>query len=259
MTPGDLAADARWTSRGWIRIGPHAQIAHWAAAAREHAKPALDRAAWRAGGTWDVGLDALANDADGSIADSPFPWNVLPLSPVPLHRAQVSTLRPGYPQPDAAPDADAAAHRWRLNRDGAHLDGLIPEGLARRRHIREPHAWILGIPLTPCDPGASPLVVWEGSHLILRAALLAALAPYPPANWPGVDVTDAYQSARARVMAECRRVKLPACPGEATLVHRLLLHGVAPWQSGAKAPPEGRMVAYLRPVMDSVQDWLTMP
>lgn len=236
---------------GWLRIGPDPAIARWAMAARQVARSAP--AGWRAGGTWDLGLDALPNDASGAVAGEAFPWAVLRLAPVALHRAQVSTIRPGYPQTDG----DDAAHRWRRDRDGAHLDGVPADGPARRRHVAEPHAWILGLPLTDCDPGASPLVVWEGSPAILRAALLAVLSPHPPAQWGQVDVTDAYQTARARVFAECRRVTLPVRSGEALLVHRLMLHGVAHWANGAMAPPEGRMVAYLRPLLPTVKDWLT--
>jgi hypothetical protein len=239
---------------GWRRIGAHPAIAAWAAAARTAAVAALDLHGdpWRAGGTWQVGLDALPNDDSGAIAGTPFPWAALGLPPQPLHRAQLSTLRPGYPQPGG----DIAAHRWQLRRDNAHMDGLIAEGASRRRFVREPHAYILGLPLTPADPGASPLVVWEGSHLILRDALAAALAPHPPAAWGGIDITDAYIAARARCFAACPRVELPARPGEATLLHRHLLHGVAPWADGARAAPEGRIVAYLRPLMRSVADWL---
>ena len=236
---------------GWQRIGPHPAIAAWAKAARLAARLA-PIAEWRAGGTWDVGLEALPNDPAGSIGGIAFPWAELPLTAVPLHAAQVSTIRPGYPRSDG----DDAAHRWRLDRDGAHLDGLLATGPDRRRRIAEPHAWILGLPLTPSDAGASPLVVWQGSHLILRDALRAALSPYPPGDWGSVDVTDAYQQARKRVMAECRRTPLPAQPGEALLVHRLMLHGVAPWATGAQAPPEGRMIAYLRPVLPTVAAWL---
>ena len=46
--------------------------------------------------------------------------------------------------------------------------------------------------------------------------------------------------------------------GGAVLLHRLLIHGVAPWAEGAVAPPEGRMVAYFRPVLPSVEDWLRL-
>ena len=237
--------------RGWCRLGPDPRIARWAKAARR-AAPVAAPEDWRAGGTWDLGLDALPNDAAGHVRGVAFPWDALPLTSVPLHAAQVSTVLPGYPRPDG----DAGAHRWRLTRDGAHLDGVPAEGEGRRRHIREPHAWILGLPLTDCDPGASPLVVWEGSHKVLRTGLLQALAPHPPATWSDIDITEAYSAARARVFATCARVEVPARPGEALLVHRLMLHGVAPWAEGATAPAAGRQIAYLRPLLTSVADWL---
>lgn len=240
--------------RGWRRIGPHPALAAWAATARVAAGIALDLHPdpWRAGGTWQAGVDALPNDDSGAIAGTPFPWGALGLPAQPLHRAQLSAVRPGYPRHDG----DDAAHRWRLNRDNAHLDGLIPEGPQRRRFIREPHAFILGLPLTPADPGAAPLVVWEGSHRIIRAALATALAAHPPETWADVDITDTYTAARAQVLRDCPRVELPARPGEATLLHRLMVHGVAPWAEGARAAPEGRVVAYFRPLLSSVADWL---
>jgi len=42
---------------------------------------------------------------------------------------------------------------------------------------------------------------------------------------------------------------LPAAPGQAYLLHRLALHGVAPWADGAEASADGRMVAYFRPIL----------
>jgi hypothetical protein len=210
---------------------------------------------WRCGGTWFVGVDALPNGPDGSIGGTPFPWQTLPLPPEPLHPAQVSVIRPGYPQPSA--EETPAAFAYRLEKDAAHLDGLLPIGPEKRRMVKEPHAWILGLPLN--DTTASPLTVWEGSHKILRAALLTALAPHPPETWGEVDITDAYQSARHQVYATCRRTLLPVRPGEATLLHRLTLHGVAPWKPDDTAPPEGRMIAYLRPQLPTVEAWLKRP
>jgi len=134
---------------------------------------------------------------------------------------------------------------------------LLPIGADRHRMVKEPHAWILGLPLNVSD--ASPLVVWQGSHLILQEALREAFAPYPPATWGDVDVTQAYTAARRRIFETCPRIALPVRPGEATLLHRLTLHGVAPWAAGATAPPEGRIIAYFRPLMGSVQDWLLRP
>lgn len=241
---------------GWRRIGPEAALAVWAAAAHRLAVKALADTdqPLRCGGTWAVGLDLLPNGADGSVAGVPLPWQTLGLAPVSLHAAQLSTVHPGYPQPSA--EESAAAFRFRLTRDSAHLDGLLAIGPAKRRMIKEPHGWILGLPLNVASADAAPLVVWEGSQRIMQTALKAALAGHPRESWGEVDITEAYQAARAEVFASCRRVELPAGPGEATLLHRHLIHGVAPWGPGASAPPEGRIVAYFRPVMASVADWV---
>jgi hypothetical protein len=242
---------------GWHRIGPDPAILAWAGAARTAALSALATSQddWRCGGTWFVGLDALANTPDGTIGDTPFPWDALPLTPEPLHKAKLSVIRPGYPQP--SPDETPAAFAYRRDRDAAHLDGLLPIGPTKARMIKEPHAWILGLPLN--DTPASPLTVWEGSHDLLRAALRKALAPHPPESWGDIDVTQAYQTARKDIFATCRRIELPTRPGEAMLLHRLTLHGVAPWKPGDQAPREGRMIAYLRPQFSSVHQWLTAP
>ncbi len=95
-----------------------------------------------------------------------------------------------------------------------------------------------------------------GKPLIIRAALARAFAGHPPALWADVDVTEAYRAARAEVFRTCRRLPLPVHPGEATLLHRLLVHGVAPWEPGASAPAEGRIIAYFRPQLASVADWI---
>jgi len=243
--------------QGWSRLGPHPAIAAWAAAARKAAYDHLATTSeeWRCGGTWFVGVDALPNGPDGSIEGTPFPWQALPLAPEPLHKAQLSVIRPGYPQPSA--EETPAAFAFRQTRDAAHLDGLLPIGPDKRRMVKEPHAWILGLPLN--DTTASPLTVWEGSHDILRTALQGALSPHPPETWGDIDITDAYQRARRDIFATCRRIELPARPGEATLLHRLTLHGVAPWRPDDQAPPAGRMIAYLRPQLASVHQWLTAP
>lgn len=242
---------------GWRKLGPDPAIAAWAAAARTAARGVLATSAetWRCGGTWFVGVDALPNGPDGAILGTPFPWAALPLAPLPLHPAQLSVIRPGYPQP--SPDESPAAFAYRQTRDAAHLDGLLPFGPDKRRRIVEPHAWILGLPLT--DTPAAPLTLWEGSHIILRAALLAALSPHPPETWGEIDITDAYHAARRKVFATCRRIELPARPGEATLLHRHTLHGVAAWKPDDQAPPEGRMIAYLRPQLPTVTAWATGP
>lgn len=240
---------------GWQRIGPHPAIHAWADSARSAALHILATTdePWRCGGTWFVGVDALPNTPDGTIRDTPFPWEALPLPPEPLHRAQLSVIRSGYPRPSA--EETPAAFAFRRDRDAAHLDGLLPIGPDKRRMVKEPHAWILGLPLN--ETSASPLTVWEGSHDILRAALLQALQPHPPESWGDIDLTRPYQQARREVFTSCRRIELSARPGEATLLHRLTLHGVAAWKPQDDAPIEGRMIAYLRPQFSSVQHWLT--
>lgn len=243
---------------GWTLIGPDPAIAAWANAAHALALQtlAIRDEAWRCGGTWLVGVDALPSATTGDVPHAAFPWSALPLAPEPLHPAQLSVVKPGYPRP--SPTETDTAFRYRQNRDAAHLDGLIlqPDGA---RMMQEPHRWVLGIALNSCSTDASPLVVWEGSHHILRSALTNALAPHAPGDWGKIDLNPAYQAARKQVFATCTRRILPVAVGQATLLHRLTLHGVAPWQAVAQAPREGRIIAYFRPQMARVEDWLHAP
>ena len=62
---------------------------------------------------------------------------------------------------------------------------------------------------------------------------------------------------RKRIFDECERVEIIAAPGEAYIVHRLALHGVAPWRSAAVADPDGRVICYFRPETPAREDWLT--
>ncbi|SEL32572.1 hypothetical protein SAMN05421666_2153 [Roseovarius nanhaiticus] len=256
-------------SAGWTRFAHDAGLARWAEAAKaaaliRMAEPA-HRAEWlQCGGTWFVGVDTLPNDADGSVAGSgPLTGPGYDLArrlygDLPLHAGQVSVTWPGYPQPRKG--EGEAAFRYRQRRDAAHVDGLLAIGPDRLRMLKERHAYILGLPLTEAGAGASPLTVWEGSHEIMRAAFAEALADTPSEKWGDVDLTEVYKAARRDVFDRCRRVPLAARPGEAILVHRLALHGVAPWEAGAEAPPEGRMIAYFRPEFrGSGDDWLCAP
>lgn len=239
-----------------LRFGPDPAILAWAKAAHPLAVQALreDPAPLRCGGTWAVGLDLLPNDVAGTVAGTPLPRALFGLPDLSLHRAQLSAVHPGYPQPSA--EETPAAFAFRRDRDAAHLDGLLPIGPGRRRMVKEPHAYILGLGLTASTPGAAPLVVWPGSAAILGRAVARALAPFPAESWDHVDLTRAYQAARAEVFRTCPRVPVPLQPGEAVLLHRHTLHGVAPWGPGATAPPEGRITSWFRPVMASVRDWL---
>lgn len=243
--------------RGWQRFGAEPAVAEWAAAALESLKGrALDDL--RLGGTWDVGLEGLPNDEAGTVGGVALRGSAIvaarALGDLALHRAQVSTVLPGYPQP--SPDESAFA--FRRDRDSAHVDGLLPIGPERRRMVREPHAWLLGLPLNRCGAGASPLVVWDGSHRIMARAFAEALGAVPEAERPFTDITDAYQAARREVFASCERIVLHTSPGEAVLLHRHAVHGISPWVDGAEAPAEGRIVAYFRPVLPSVGDWLPL-
>lgn len=249
-----------FADRGWARFGAEPSVAEWARAALA----ALEGRALcdlRLGATWDVGLESLANDGLGTVGDVPLRGRAITAvralyGDLPLHRAQVSTVLPGYPRP--SPEESAAAHAYRRNRDGAHVDGLLPIGPRRHRMVREPHAYILGLPLTDCGAGASPLVVWQGSHRIMARALAEGLGPLPEADRPHADITEAYHRARREVFATCPRVVLAARPGEALLVHRLALHGISPWAEGAVAPEAGRISAYFRPCLASIGDWLAL-
>ena len=110
----------------------------------------------RHGQTWFVGVDILPNTCDGAINGVPLagPWTPHLPYQVPLHKAQVSIIYPGYPKRD--PQQSEANHRYRINRYAAHMDGLSPEGPNHRRFPREFHAYVLGIHLTDC--AAAPTV-----------------------------------------------------------------------------------------------------
>lgn len=251
-----------WPDCGYVRLRWHPDIYCWAQAARAvGTKVAQDpamQATWlQCEGTWFVGVDALPTNPTGAISGVGLPQPVTDLigARTDLHPAQLSITYPGYPRPRAG-ESDAA-FRYRYARDAAHMDGVLADGAPKRRFLRECHDWILGIPLTEATPGASPLVVWEGSHHLLQQALQNALLHIPEEDWPTTDITDIYTQTRKIVFTTCRRVRLFTRPGEAVLLNPFLLHGVAPWQPASAASRHGRMVAYLRPeTRESRTIWL---
>ena len=259
MTQGWQDGFAR---RGWHVFPPDPGLMPWVDAAMKATDRVLQDAAWRdrwlvCRGTWFVGVDALQNDDTGAldgVALSGAALRAVTPHP-PLHRAQVSVVYPGYPQPREGDST--AAFRYRRDRDAAHVDGILAEGPDRRRFLRDAHAFVLGLPLNPVPPEASPLVVWTGSHVLLGNALRQAVEKAGPGADPAsVDVTDAYSATRAQVFAACPRAALHAPPGSAILLHRHLLHGVAPWQT-TQSVPEGRRVAYFRPLLPGgLVSWL---
>lgn len=253
-------------AKGWVHFGDAPELRRWlghvgpAALAVRH-DPGL--ADWlTCQGTWFVGVNALANDGQGAIAGSgPLPGPAMDFVRETLgfagdlDRAQVSISYPGYPRPRIG--ESEAAFRFRRDRDAAHVDGLHPVGAERERRLEEFAGFLLGLPVTRADDRAAPLVVWEGSHQIMHAMFRRMLAPHAPADWPKIDLTEAYHAARREVFATCRRVVVHAHPGEAYLLHRMALHGMSPWRAGAIAAPEGRAILYFRPEI-SRPDWLDL-
>ena len=255
--------------KGWARIPSEQSVLDWAQEAR---RVALDRvndpeeqAKWlQCDGTWFVGVDTLPNDPTGAVGQAGRLRGAAMAAArnlygdLPLHPGQVSVTYPGYPKPRHG--EGEAAFRYRVKRDAAHVDGLLAVGEARQRMLRERHAYILGLPLTPTSPGASPFVIWDGSHRIMRTMFADHLGGHPESDWANIDLTEAYQAARRAVFETCKRIEINAQPGEAYLVHRMALHGVAPWAADAKAAPEGRMIAYFRPELPvGSRDWLDLP
>ena len=242
--------------RGWIAFEADALTTAWARAARPVAAalmaPGVARESdIRCDGTWFAGVNVFPNGPDGSVPSEDVPplagaavafvRDVLGLEGFAWDWAQVSACYPGYPRQDS--EESEANHRYRVLRDAAHVDGLLRDA-DRRRTLGETHAFILGLPLVEAAQGAAPFVVWERSHEVMRAAFRDRLSGIDPADWGREDITETYHAARRAAFDTCPRVEITAPPGGAYLVHRLALHGVAPWRAG-EGPP--RLVAYFRP------------
>ncbi|MEL6450827.1 MAG: hypothetical protein AAFQ19_06170 [Pseudomonadota bacterium] len=242
---------------GFAVFAPDLGVAAWAQAARARVPdarrdPAVPQDQLRHGRTWFVGLDALPNDAAGAVDGVPLPgaWRTQ-VPDVPLHRAQVSVIYPGYPRQDVG-ESDAN-HRFRIVRKAAHVDGLLPIGPDKRRYAKELHAYILAIPLNACT--AAPTVVWRGSHVIMQNALRTAIAGRDPRR---VDVTEAYHAARRQVFEACEMVPLRLHVGQVALIHRFALHGTERWEDGVPdAQGAGRIIAFFRPEGARDADWLS--
>lgn len=259
---------AGFDTLGWAKLAYDPNLARWAENALPHAIKAANNpelhAQWlRNQGTWFVGVDALGNDANGSVAGSaPLTGPVLEAARYATGKAtvnwghgQVSVCYQGYPKQD--PHEADGAFRYRQIRASAHLDGLKPVGDARRRMMQEFHSFILGIPLNETPAKAAPFVIWEGSHLILRDMLKKRLGHILTRDWDVIDLTEIYQETRAKIFKTCKRVELHAKPGEAYITHRFALHGMDPWPDNLDGPEEGRVIAYFRPYWDGNRlEWL---
>lgn len=253
-------------SRGWCRFAADPTLADWVERTRPTARATVaapeNAKWWRCGGTWFAGVNVLGNDGSGAVPGGPplagsaidFIRSGLGLSSLAWDPGQVSVCTPGYPKP--MPSETDAAFRYRRDKDAAHVDGLVPRGYERRRHLEEPHAFVLGIPMVETSEGASPVVVYDGSHEPVRAAFAERFAGLEPELWPDEDVTEAYHGVRKRIFETCPRTELHARPGEAYIIHRLALHGVARWADDASAGPDGRVIVYFRPVLAEMRAWV---
>lgn len=258
---------------GWQMFGQDERLARWVETSLGAARATLTdpaHAEWhRYQDTWFAGVNALPNDDAGVVAGgAPLEGAVIDFIDRTLgftpgrngfhwDRAQVSVCYPGYPQ--AMEGETEGLLRYRRNRDAAHVDGLRRHGPERRRTLEEFHAFILGIPMAEFGPGASPFTVWRGSHELMRTTFRDRFQGIPPELWSREDVTEVYHAARAEAFETCERVELHARPGEAYLVHRLALHGMAKWEDGAGAGPDGRMIVYFRPDTNGPAAWLEAP
>lgn len=255
--------------RGWVLFDEDPALHRWIHSALPWARKTLDDPAnrqwWRHGDTWFVGVNALENGADGAVPGGPpFTGQAMDYlartqahRDLPLDRAQVSVCLPGYPARSGT--ESGANHRYRRQRDAAHIDGLLRRGPDRRRYLGEHHAYILGVPMVECPADAAPFVVWEGSHRIARDFFHRLLAGIDPGAWETLDLTDAYHELRRDIFLRCTRREIHALPGQSYLVHRMALHGMAPWRTSARAGPDGRMICYFRPEIPDPGTWLALP
>jgi hypothetical protein len=142
---------------GFAIFDAEPQIADWAKQAAPVAvaasqDPDLQPEWSRCDGTWFVGVDTLPVDEQGRLGQGPAltgagptfcrdlmgkNWNGWGLG-------QGSICYPNYPQPCTR--ESMGAHRYRVKRASAHLDGLKPSGPERRRHFVEFHGVIFGVP-----------------------------------------------------------------------------------------------------------------
>ena len=266
---GSAVRQTQLMQRGWC-VSPHSEaLLNWAEAVQPVAEQLLSDEAlahwWRHGQTWFAGVNVLPNDDTGRVADGPAlsadlcAWVQQQVmlgaaESLTWEPGQLSVVKPSYPQRDA--QESEAAHRFRRNRDAAHVDGLLPVGEQRRRMPQEFHRLILGIPLQQSPAHAAPTVVWEGSHKLIQQAFVEALKDIPIQDWPQTDLTDIYQRTRTEVFDRCKRVEVHVPPGECYLIHRFAVHGMAPWEEQAGDQGKLRSIVFFRPEIGNRWDWL---
>lgn len=264
-----LSATKNFFTQGWRIFEPDPAIESWRKSSLASCRQAVTNPAnrqWlRHDGTWFAGVNALENNERGEVNGGPpisgqavqFVSRQLDIQPIRWDKAQISVCYPGYPK--VSDDEPETAFRYRLKRDAAHIDGLLRIGPEKRRFLREYHGFILGIPMVDFSHDASPLVVWNGSHEIARKTFRSVLDVYTPDGWEEIDLTEIYHALRRRIFEQCKRVEIAVKPGQVFVIHRLALHGMAPWGKNASAGSDGRMICYFRPEFADPVKWLQAP
>jgi len=248
--------------KGWVKFKFDERVVRWANAANLKITSKLKNKEifdnnLTCQGTWFVGVDALENDTDGALGEislsGPFESLMKHTETRGLHAAQVSIIFEGYPKP--RDQESESSFNFRLKRDAAHVDGLIADFPGGPRKLKEPHAYVLGIPLNQAPKGASPVVVWEGSHHLISKAFKRFFMNKNPEEWADLDVREVYKQTRKSIFEKCKRRVLHANLGECYMIHRLCLHGISTWDSEIKNFNEGRKIAYFRPELQHLARW----
>ena len=248
--------------KGWVKFKFDERVVRWANAANSKIISKLKNKEifdnnLTCQGTWFVGVDALENDTDGALGEislsGPFESLMKRAEARGLHAAQVSIIFEGYPKP--RDQESESSFNFRLKRDAAHVDGLIADFPGGPRKLKEPHAYVLGIPLNQAPKGASPVVVWEGSHHIISKAFSSLFMNRDPEEWADLDVREVYTQTRKSIFEKCKRRVLHANLGESYMIHRLCLHGISAWDFEIKNFNEGRKIAYFRPELQHLTRW----
>ena len=258
----DMKELSDFKNKGWIKFKFDQRVARWANTANSNITSKLKNKEifdnnLTCQGTWFVGVDALENDTNGALGEislsGPFESLMKRTEARGLHAAQVSIIFEGYPKP--RDQESESSFNFRLKRDAAHVDGLIADFPGGPRKLKEPHAYVLGIPLNQAPKGASPVVVWEGSHHLISKAFNSLFLNRDPEKWKDLDVREVYMQTRKRIFEKCKRRVLHANLGESYMIHRLCLHGISPWDFEIKNFNEGRKIAYFRPELQHLARW----
>ena len=251
---------------GWAVVHEDSGMSKWIVTAKKSVlkrlnSNQLDTKQFKCGGKWFVGVNFLDNDKNGRLDN--FEFDGIAVRAIKDHfgelfkfwdKAQVSICYEGYPKP--SDDETSAAFAFRKNKFGAHVDGILPIGKSKRRYAREFHTFILGIPLESYDIFAAPLVVWEGSHQIVRGYLSKKLLNTSVKSWKNIDITQTYHEARKEIFLKCRKKIIMVPAGGSYILHRLALHGVMPWKKTGDLEANSRKIVYFRPVLKAPQLWL---